>query len=155
MDGNNFNNNQGNGDSQYSQNQQYNQNPQNNQPGGSQYTNNYQDNTANSYYYQPPVDSGRAEKANGKQIAGLVFGILAIVSSCCYGVPGLIFGIVGLILSIMGNKEGKHGVGVAGLVCSIIGMICGVLMTAYYVFVFYMLMTDPDFQQIFDIYMNM
>lgn len=118
-------------------------------------TNNYQDNTANGYYYQPPVDNGRADKANGKQIAGLVFGILAICFSCCYGVPGVIFGIVGIILSVMGNKEGKHGVGVGGLVCSIIGLILGVLMTAYFGFVLYLLFTDPEFSDIMDFYMNM
>ncbi len=103
---------------------------------GNNLGNNYQDNTANNTYYQAPPDNGAENKANGKQIAGLVFGILAICCSCCYGVPGIIFGIVGLILSIMGNKENKHGIGVAGLVCSIIGLVCGVAMTVYFAAVF-------------------
>lgn len=110
MDGNNFGN----------------QNTQNNGQ------NNYQDNTANNMYYQAPTNDGTENKANGKQIAGLVFGILAICTSCCYGIPGIIFGIVGLILSIMGNKESKHGVGIAGLVCSIIGLIAGIALTIYF-----------------------
>lgn len=130
MDGNNY------GNENTQNNGQYNQNVTSNPQPNNQYTN-YQDNTANNMYYQaPPVDNGAENKANGKQIAGLVFGILAICTSCCYGVPGIIFGIVGLILSIMGNKESKHGIGIAGLVCSIIGLLCGVAMTIYFAAVF-------------------
>ena len=124
MDNNNYGNNSGNGQDQggnYQPNNQY---------------NNYQDNTANNMYYQAPAGNDADNKANGKQIAGLVFGILAICSSCCYGVPGVIFGIVGLILSILGNKESKHGIGIAGLVCSIIGLIAGVAMTIYFAAIF-------------------
>lgn len=29
----------------------------------------------------------------------LVFGILAILGCCCYGVPGLIFGIIAIVLA--------------------------------------------------------
>lgn len=129
MDGNNF------GNENVQNNGQNNQNVTSNSQPNNQYTN-YQDNTANNMYYQAPVDNGVENKANGKQIAGLVFGILAICTSCCYGIPGIIFGIVGLILSILGNKESKHGVGIAGLVCSIIGLLCGVAMTIYYVAIF-------------------
>lgn len=132
MDGNNF----GNGNNNNAQNNGQNyENQTGDYQSGGQYTN-YQDNTANNMYYQAPVNNGAENKANGKQIAGLVFGILAICTSCCYGVPGIIFGVVGLILSIMGNKESKHGVGIAGLVCSIIGLVCGVAMTIYFVAVF-------------------
>lgn len=144
MDGNNFgNNNYGNGNNQNNGNEQNNwqnngypaQNPAGNMQPNNQ-NNNYQDYTANNTYYQAPVNNGVENKANGKQIAGLVFGILAICGSCCYGIPGVIFGIVGLVLSILGNKENKHGIGIAGLVCSIIGLICGVAMTIYFVAVF-------------------
>lgn len=135
MDGNNF----GSGSNENNGSGQNNGNPMQNQAGNMQPANqynNYQDNTANNMYYQAPPNNGMENKANGKQIAGLVFGILAICSSCCYGIPGVIFGIVGLILSILGNKENKHGVGIAGLVCSIIGLICGVAMTVYFAAVF-------------------
>lgn len=134
MDGNNFGNNYG---GENTQNNGVNNQNQNNQYTNYQYTN-YQDNTANNAYYQPPVDNGVENKADGKQIAGLVFGILAICTSCCYGVPGIVFGIVGLILSIMGNKESKHGVGIAGLVCSIIGLVIGIAMTVYFAAIFAM-----------------
>lgn len=125
MDGNNFGSNNAQDNGQNNQNVTPNTQPEN------QY-NNYQDNTANNMYYQAPVSNNMENKASGKQIAGLVFGILAICCSCCYGVPGVIFGIVGLILSILGNKESKHGIGIAGLVCSIIGLIAGIAMTIYF-----------------------
>lgn len=91
----------------------------------------YQDYTSN-IPYQAPVDNG-SSGTNGLQIAGLVCGILAICSCCCYGAPAIILGIAGLICSVMGNKKNRNGVGTAGFVCSIIGLILGVLAVIYYV----------------------
>ncbi|MGY4385384.1 hypothetical protein ACVWYN_002422 [Pedobacter sp. UYP24] len=67
----------------------------------------------------------------------LVLGILAILSCCCYGLPGLILGIIGLVL---GNKdrrlyienpgfytESSYKNSKAGRVCSIIGLILSIL----------------------------
>jgi hypothetical protein len=93
---------------------------------------NYQDYTSN-VPYQSPVNDGGGNKTNGLQIAGLVCGILAICTSCCYGVPGIILGVAGLICAIIGNNRGKTGVGTAGLVCSIIGIIFGVIGLIYYI----------------------
>lgn len=98
----------------------------------SQYSN-YQDYTSNVPYQQSSANNGGGNKANGLQIAGLVCGILAICTSCCYGVPGIILGIAGLICAIVGNNRGKSGVGTAGLVCSIIGLILGVVALIYYI----------------------
>lgn len=95
--------------------------------------NNYQDNTAN-IPYQAPVDEAPVT-TNGLQIAGLVCGILAIVSCWCYGIFGIIFGIAGLICSILGNKKGKTGVGTGGLICSIVGIVLGVISLIYFVVV--------------------
>ena len=99
------------------------------QQGGQFSNNNYQDYTANIPYQVPP-GSAADNATNGLQIAGLVCGILAICSSCCYGVPGLILGIAGLTCAIMGNRQSKNGVGTAGLVCSIVGLIFGIIMSA-------------------------
>ena len=96
---------------------------------------NYQDYTANIPYQQSANDFGSDNAANGLQIAGLVCGILAICSCCCYGVPALIFGIAGLICAVMGNKRSKNGVGTAGMVCSIIGLILGAIAIVYYAMV--------------------
>ncbi len=116
MDGNNFDN-----------------NSQNSAGSNGQYSN-YQDNTANAPY-QVPIENVADNKSNGLQIAGLVCGILAICTSCCYGLPGIILGIAGLICSIMGNKTSKNGVGIAGLVCSIIGLILGIVMLIYFAWI--------------------
>ncbi len=67
--------------------------------------------------------------ANGMQIASLVLGILSIILGCCTSYIGCIFGIVGLILAILGNKQGKNGIGTAGLICSIVGIVVGIIMT--------------------------
>ncbi len=88
--------------------------------------NNYQNNVeTTSYQGVPVVEDAGSGKANGMQIASLVVGIFSILICCCYGVPSIIAGIVGIILAIMGNKQGKNGVGTAGLVCSIIGLVLG------------------------------
>lgn len=114
------------------------------QSNNTQYSN-YQDNTANVPYQAPPENNAGDNKANGKQIAGLICGILGICTSCCYGVPGIILGVAGLICSVLGNKESKNGVGIGGLVCSIIALILGVIMLIYYVVVIAALLEDPDF----------
>ncbi|MFP5078931.1 CCC motif membrane protein [Pedobacter sp. JCM 36344] len=73
----------------------------------------------------------------------LVLGILAILSCCCYGVPGLILGIIGLVL---GNKdltlyksnpdaytESSYKNSKAGRICSIIALILSVLYVLFIV----------------------
>ena len=104
-----------------------NQNGQNN----GQYSN-YQDYTANVPYQAPPDNEG-SNGTNGLQVAGLVCGILGICTSCCYGLPGIILGIAGLICAIIGNNRGKTGVGIAGLVCSIISIVVGIGALIYYI----------------------
>ena len=67
------------------------------------------------------------EKKESKalEICSLVFGILSIVCCSCYG----IFGIVGLVLSIVALATGKKsGLSIAGLICSIIGVVLTIVM---------------------------
>lgn len=127
MDGQNFNNDQ---NTENIQNNQY---------------SNYQDNTSNVVYQQPVNTVEPAKKTNGMQTASLVLGILSICFCCCYGVLGLILGIIGLICGIKGNKESKSGVGTAGIICSIIGIIFGVFMVIYFGLIFVGLFNDPEF----------
>lgn len=101
---------------------------------GSGQNNNYQDNTANVPYQSSySYENHGSGKANGLQIASLVLGIISICLICCYGAPSVILGIIGLICAIKGNKESKHGVGTAGLVCCIIGLCGGALSLTYYI----------------------
>lgn len=91
----------------------------------------YQDNTSSAAQYQAPQNEGPG-KANGMQIASLVLGIRGIPACCCYGL-GFLLGVVGLILAILGNKKNKgSGIGIGGLVCSIIAMIFGILAIIYF-----------------------
>ena len=123
-------------DEQNYENGQFNQNESqstgNVQQGGS----NYQDYT--NMQYQAPYDyaSEGSDKANGMQIASLVLGIIGIPACCCYCGPGVLFGIIGLILAIVGNKRSRNkGIGIAGLVCSIIAIVFGAIVSVYYIYV--------------------
>lgn len=125
------------------------QNYGNGQNGGSsnnsQSGNYYQDYTANMSQYQPPSQNEGPNKANGIQIASLVLGIIGIPASCCYGI-GLLFGIIGLILALVGNKQNKgSGIGIGGLVCSVIAIIFGILAAIYYVIIFMGMMGSGPF----------
>lgn len=70
-----------------------------------------------------------APKSESKalEICALVFGILGIVCCVCYG----LFGVIGLVLSIICLATGKKsGFSIAGLVCSILGIILTIVMIA-------------------------
>ena len=123
-------------DEQNYENGQFNQNEFQSTGNAQQNGSNYQDYTNVQYQAPYDYDSGRSDKANGMQIASLVLGILGIPACCCYGIPGVLFGIIGLILAIIGNqKSSNKGIGIAGLVCSIIAIIFGALASVYYIYV--------------------
>lgn len=73
---------------------------------------------------QNVVEQNATEQKDSKalEICSLVFGILSLCG-CCWG----IFGIVGLVLSIIAFSKGKKsGLSIAGMVCSIIGIIVAI-----------------------------
>ncbi len=76
----------------------------------------------------------------GKSIASLILGILSIPFDCGFGF-GLILGIIGVILGVSGRKStsrfpnARDGYSIAGIICSIIGILFGILSTLYYVVV--------------------
>ena len=72
---------------------------------------------------QPP-------KASGLGIAGMVLGIVGIVVSGCFFWLGIILGIIGVVLSAVGLKkspQGKKGMAIAGVVCSVIAIIVAII----------------------------
>lgn len=86
----------------------------------------------------------------------LVFGIISIVTCCCYGVLGLIFGIIALILANKALKlyaenpelyEGVKNVK-TGRILAIIGIILNVLFMIYIIwaisFFGWETLQDPD-----------
>lgn len=78
-------------------------------------------------YQEPqPVE----KKSNTKSILALVFGILAIVISCCCTYLGIILGIVGIVMAVLSrnDNDGKFsGMALAGLICSIAGIVIAVV----------------------------
>lgn len=79
------------------------------------------------------VDSGQQEQkaapiavavhdSPGKAIAAMITGILSIVL-CFWPLGGFVLGIIGVILGMQGRKSTKKGMGTAGLVCGIIGIV--------------------------------
>ena len=78
------------------------------------------------------------KESKALEICSLVFGILSIPCCSCYG----IFGIAGLVLSIVAFTKGKKsGLSIAGLICSIIGIILTIV-------VFIVGMSSPYYDQI-------
>jgi hypothetical protein len=76
--------------------------------------------------------------------ASLVLGIIAIVGSFCYGVPGLVCGIIGMVLA---NKDrnlynatpelyaqASYSQSNAGRVCSLIGIILSAIILVIVIF---------------------
>jgi hypothetical protein len=112
---------------QYNQGQQQNQGQYNYQDPMSQQINNI-GNPYNQNVYQQKIPNGEAV---------LVLGIIAIVSSFCYGFFGLVLGIVALILANSANKTylmnpnayspASYNNLKAGKVCAIIGIVLGSL----------------------------
>lgn len=60
---------------------------------------------------------------DGFSIASLVLGIISILTCCCC-LLGLIFGVLGLVFALIAKKgRAWDGMKIAGLICSIIGLI--------------------------------
>ncbi len=66
------------------------------------------------------------KKTNGFAIAGMVLGIVSIPCACCFAAVGLLIAILGLIFSIIGQCKGKSGMAIAGIICSVIGLLLGI-----------------------------
>lgn len=70
------------------------------------------------------------KNTNVLAIIGLIAGILSIFG-ICFAWVGCVIGIVGLVCSILSRKQGPSGMSVAGIVCSIIGIVGGIIMTIF------------------------
>ncbi len=114
--------------------------------------NNYQNDTnIQQYSYQAEGQPQPPKQSNVLAIVGMILGIISILAGCC-GWYSLFLGIPGLVCSILSRKQGKSGMSVAGIVCSIIGIIIGVLMAVMTYLVVAILATEPEFRQIFEMY---
>lgn len=72
-------------------------------------------------------DDAIDDRANKHAIASLILGIIGLVLaiSCCCAFFSITFSILGLIFGIISNdSQGKkNGMAIAGIICSIIGMV--------------------------------
>lgn len=69
------------------------------------------------------------QKTPGSSIASLVLGLISLLCAWFgYGaLISIITGIIGIILGIKGNKIQQTGVGTAGIVLSIIGLVLSII----------------------------
>ena len=81
-------------------------------------------------HQQPyPQYSAQAQSGtNGMAIAGMIMGILSLVTICCYGFPfnllGIIFSAIGLSQIKKSNpRQSGKGMAIAGLICSILSFL--------------------------------
>lgn len=96
--------------------------------------------SANGYYGQPP--------SQGFGIASMVCGILALVTCCiwCLSVP---LGIVSIVLGILQiQKKTAKGMAIAGIVCSVIGILLTALIYIYAGFIQSQYMDSPMYNEI-------
>lgn len=123
MDNNNMMNN---GNSDFN-NQPYQQQPYQ-QPGGQPYQQQsgqptYQQSgySQDSIYAQPGENRSRV-----KEILALVFGILAILISCCCTYLGIGLGIAGIVMAVLSKNDNNcqmPGMALGGMICSILAIV--------------------------------
>lgn len=76
-------------------------------------------------------------------VAALTLGILSIVTNLFAGFFSIILGIIGMVFGIRGRRNSENtGMATAGLVCSIIGIVLGVLSVIAAIFFFGLMATD-------------
>lgn len=76
------------------------------------------------------MESGpQKPKSNGKSVASLVLGLVGLVA-WCLPLIGFPVTIVGLIMGILGVKERKNGMAIAGIVLSAITLVITVFNSA-------------------------
>lgn len=96
----------------------------------------YQDYTAQ---YSETIDlnnDSNEPESKTYSVLSLIMGILSLVFCCC-SIVGIIPGIVGIILANKAKKNGEtSGMATAGLVCSIIGIVFGAIVTIFYAIYF-------------------
>ncbi|MDE6103503.1 MAG: hypothetical protein K2F60_03145 [Oscillospiraceae bacterium] len=72
-------------------------------------------------------------KQNNKAIAALVIGILGLIA-WILPILGYPVTIVGIIMGSMGAKSEKRNISIAGIVLSVIGLLCTLGNSAYGIF---------------------
>ena len=81
-------------------------------------------------YYMPPQPPN--QPVSGCSITAMILGIVAILTCCCFWYISIPCALVGLILAGVGIRSGKggKGMGIAGLVLSIISLVPALIVVA-------------------------
>lgn len=112
---------------------------------------NYQNNT-----YQQPAP---AQPGKGFGIASMVLGIIALLVtllSCCLPFLLILSGLLGLLSIVFGiiaiaKKRGK-GMGIAGLICSVVGLLLAIVILIFSILMGAGLMAMPAFMEEYEDY---
>ena len=87
-----------------------------------------QDQGVNGSNPPPFWSQPQPQKSNGLNIACLILGIVSIVCCCVYGIISIICGILAIVFFVLSKKNGNtNGIAVAGLICSIFGLVLGLI----------------------------
>lgn len=110
------------------------------------------------YDYVPAVEmySGEQKKSKGLSIAAMVCGIVSgvtVLACCCFFVGAPFTALTGLAAVILGiialvKKSDGRGMAITGLVLGIIGLLCGIIASAY-IAVIGSLDSREDFYELF------
>ena len=108
----------------------------------------FNQNSENTNY----VPNQPLKRQSGFAIASFVCGILSLVL-CCTGILGIPAGALSILFAVLSKRKGESlsGMSIAGVVTSVIGILLGILTTAYSI---YMLFYDPTFREQIDIMMQ-
>ncbi len=93
--------------------------------------------------------------SNGYAVASLILGILSIPLGCCYG-AGIVLAVLGIIFGILSRKYnyGKiPAMSIAGIICSVFGILVSLFMIVCIVIAFTQF-SSGDYNQIFQQYLQ-
>ncbi len=81
-------------------------------------------------------------------IASMCFGIASIVM-CCTGILPLPLGGLGILFAILSKRKDQpmHSMSTTGITLSCIGIVLGLIILIHAI---YLIMTDPQYQQLFE-----
>lgn len=79
-----------------------------------------------------PMQPITQKNTNGSAITSLVLGIVGIIL-CMFPYIGTTINVIGLVFGIRANKTSKSGVGTAGFVLSLVGLVLSVLIFIVFV----------------------
>jgi hypothetical protein len=92
--------------------------------------------------YQAPI-MVPARRTNGISVAAMIVAIIGLISSPCYGIPGIAIGLVGAILGHVGHRQTKErgedggGMAVAGIAIGWISVLAGLIAFGIYLYIWF------------------